>query len=223
MKKAALDFNAMYLPVKPRGRLLEVGSGGGDNLRALQNIGWVVEGVDFDPEAVETARRKGLHVRQGLLEEQQYPDEHFDAVTMSHLIEHVPDPLRLLLESRRVLSPGGRLVVVTPNVASIGHRLFSAAWLPLDPPRHLHLFSPRALSSLADRAGFQKRRVFTTIREAGNVFIASRNIKHSERYVWGSVQPRLLKKAAKGMAFMEWAYLVFSPLAGEELVLVAEK
>jgi len=223
MKKAALDFNAMYLPVKPGGRLLEVGSGGGDNLRALQDIGWVVEGVDFDPEAVEAARRKGLHVRQGLLEEQRYPDEFFDAVTMSHLVEHVHDPLHLLLESRRVLKPGGRIAVVTPNVASIGHRLFSAAWLPLDPPRHLHLFSPQALSSLADRAGFQKKRVFTTIREAGNVFIASRHIKHSQRYVWGSVQPRLLKKAAKGMALMEWAYLFFSPLAGEELVLVAEK
>jgi 2-polyprenyl-3-methyl-5-hydroxy-6-metoxy-1,4-benzoquinol methylase len=223
MKKAALDFNAMYLPVKREGRLLEVGSGGGDNLRTLQDIGWVVEGVDFDPKAVETARRKGLHVRQGILEEQQYPDEYFDAVTMSHLVEHVHDPLQLLRECRRVLRPGGRLVVVTPNIASVGHRLFSAAWLPLDPPRHLHLFSPRALFSLADRAGFQNKRVFTTIREAGNVFMASRNIKRSGRYVWGSVQPRLLKKAAKGMAVMEWVYLVFSPLAGEELVLVAEK
>lgn len=223
LKSAALDFRMMYLQTKPGGRLLEVGCGNGDNLKALQEAGWIVEGVDFDPEAVKTAREKGLRVGQGTLEEQNYSDDYFDAVTMSHLIEHVHNPLNLLNECRRILKSGGRLVIVTPNTASIWHKLFGAAWLHLDPPRHLYLFSSHALSFMVSKAGFQNKKLLTTVREANGVFMASRDIKRSGRHVWGSVQPRPVKKIAKAIAVIEWACLVFFPLVGEEIVLIGEK
>lgn len=222
-KSAALDLRIMYLKAKPAGRLLEIGSGSGDSLKALMEVGWVAEGVDFDPQAVQNAKTKGLQVRQGTVEEQKYSDNCFDAVTMSHLIEHVYDPLHLLNECRRILKPGGRMVIVTPNINSIGHKFFGSAWLHLDPPRHLHLFSPQALSSLMGKAGFQNYRLFTTIREANNVFIASKDIKFSGRYAWGGRQSFLMKKIAKIIGLLEWTFLTFSPLAGEEIVLLAEK
>jgi len=223
LRSARLDFSVMYLPARSGARLLEVGCGAGDVLTNLRDFGWIVEGIDFDPHAAGVDRRRGLQVGQGTLEQQQFPDEHFDAVALSHLIEHVHDPMHLLCECRRILRPGGTIVAITPNVLSLGHRRFTSAWRSLDLPRHLHLFTPQAIAVLAERAGFTKYRMFTTVRESNNVFLGSRDIKRTGRYVWGSAQPRALKKIAKLMALLEWTCLAISPFVGEELVLIAEK
>jgi 2-polyprenyl-3-methyl-5-hydroxy-6-metoxy-1,4-benzoquinol methylase len=223
IRRASLDFDAMYIEVLEGGRLLEVGCGAGDNLKALQGLGWKVEGVDFDPKAVENARRKGLKVRQGNLEEHNYPDNVFDAIVLSHLIEHLHDPFLLLKECKRILSPEGTLVVITPNVSSLGHKFFKDAWYPLEPPRHLYIFSLQTLSSLSSRAGFNKQNIFTTVRQANGVFTASWDINRSGRHIWGGAQPRTVKKLVKAMALIEWSCLAFFPFIGEEIVLVAKK
>ncbi|MBM4145055.1 MAG: class I SAM-dependent methyltransferase [Nitrospira sp.] len=222
LRSAALDFRAMYLPVMP-GKLIEIGCGSGDNLKFLQELGWSVEGIDFDSKAVANAIGKGLKVKTGMLEAQGYPDCYFDVIIMSHLIEHVHEPMSLLAECWRILRCGGRLVVVTPNSISLLHRLFGASWLPLDPPRHLYLFSPQALSSLAMKANFQNMRVFTTVREADNMFLASRDVRLTGRHVWGRKQPQFMKKVAKVIAVIEWTCLAFFPHVGEEIVLIGEK
>ena len=75
--------------------------------------------MDFDEKSVRNARSKGLNVHYGDLLAQKFESGIFDAVVMSHLIEHVPSPLSVLQESYRVLKPGGVLVVLTPNTASL--------------------------------------------------------------------------------------------------------
>lgn len=90
--------------------------------RGVGGTGWRVEGVDFDPGAVEVARASGLEVRLESLESQRYPDQSFDAVTMVHLIEHTHDPVGLIHESRRILKPRGQLVILTPNARFGGMR-----------------------------------------------------------------------------------------------------
>jgi 2-polyprenyl-3-methyl-5-hydroxy-6-metoxy-1,4-benzoquinol methylase len=57
----------------------------------------------------------------------------FDAITMSHVIEHVPDPLASLDKCRRLLRLGGYLVLSTPNVRSLGHQRFGQSWRGLEP------------------------------------------------------------------------------------------
>jgi hypothetical protein len=89
---------------------------------------WQTQGIDFDMGAVRAARERGLSVSEGGLAEQGYPDATFDAVAMVHVIEHVPDPVTVLIEARRVLRPGGRLVLITPNSGGRGHRRFGRAW-----------------------------------------------------------------------------------------------
>jgi SAM-dependent methyltransferase len=101
------------------------------------------------------ATKNGLDVALGSLEQQCYPSEHFDAVTLSHVIEHVPDPVGTLVECARLLKKGGKLVIATPNNASLGHRLFGRNWRGLEPPRHLHIFSPQSLRRTLGMAGFQ--------------------------------------------------------------------
>jgi 2-polyprenyl-3-methyl-5-hydroxy-6-metoxy-1,4-benzoquinol methylase len=219
--RADADFSVMHLPARPGGRLLDVGCGDGRLLSTMRDLGWKVEGVDFDRAAVEQARTKGLRVHLGTLEAQGYPDDYFDAVTLSHVIEHVHDPLGLLQECRRILKPQGHLVVVTPNTASLTHRIFGAACFNLDPPRHLHLFNRRTLRWLAELAGFQAPSVHTTLRFAEGSFIASRDIARTGTHVMGGPQPRAIRLWGRIMQLAEWAALQWTPEAGEEIALVA--
>ena len=222
-RRADLDCSVMYLRARPNGRLLDVGCGNGELVKRMQDLGWTVEGVDFDPIAVENLQKEGLPVRLGTLEAQQYPDNHFDAITMSHLIEHVHNPLQLLRECRRILNPSGRLVVTTPNSKSLGHRMFKYHWLALDPPRHLHIFTALTLRGLGEKAGFLKPKVFTTIRNANDILIASQSIRNTGKYVWGSLPLRRTRIWARAMQFMEWVILKVKPDMGEEIAFVADK
>lgn len=143
-----------FVKARPGGCVLDVGCGDGDYLMVMRSLGWEVAGVDPDPRAVADARESGLDVRLGTLSDGGFPSGHFDVVTLCHVIEHVHDPIQLLAECRRVLAPGGELIVMTPNLDSEGHRRFGADWLHLDPPRHLVIFTVESLRRALASAGF---------------------------------------------------------------------
>ena len=162
-----LDAAAMHLPAPARpARVLDVGCGSGVLLARMKAFGWQAEGVELDPDGVKAARARGVPVREGTLEQQAFPENHFDAVHSAHVLEHVYDPVGLLRECGRVLKPGGTLVILTPNVESWGHQRFGSAWLNLDPPRHLVLFSSATLRRAAEQAGLEVQRLDTTVRSA---------------------------------------------------------
>lgn len=144
-------LNSFYLDDLPPGRLLEVGCGSGQRLAHMQQLGWQVQGQDIDPRIISSSN---VPIHIGPLDTAPFPPHTFDAVALNHVIEHVPDPIALLATCRRFLRPNGRLVAITPNSNGDGHRAFGPDWLGLDPPRHLHVFNPRNLRTVAERAGF---------------------------------------------------------------------
>lgn len=221
-RRADIDASVMHLPFRAGGRLLEVGCGGGIVLKILADLGWEVEGVDFDRHAVENARRKGLNVHHGSLVEQGFEEGRFHAVVLSHVIEHVHDPRALLVECRRLLHPEGTLVVLTPNAESLGHRVFRNNWFALDPPRHLLLLNPRSLRRLATSAGLSVTRMKTRRRGAWQIWRCSRQIRCSGRAK--PFVPRTLIERMEGLFFeaLEAGLLSVRPHMGEELLLVAE-
>jgi 2-polyprenyl-3-methyl-5-hydroxy-6-metoxy-1,4-benzoquinol methylase len=222
-RRQALDYSVMYLPARSGGRLLDIGAGSGLTMLFMRELGWLVEGVDFDASAVEAARQAGLLVRLGTLEEQRYPSESFDAIVMAHVVEHVHEPQDLLAECYRLLAPGGRLVVATPNTRSWGHRRYGRAWRGLEPPRHLHLFNPVSLLTLAQRAGFKRAKASTSIRGSHEILLASRYLRKGKPYVMGAPQPRAARAWGRRMQFIEWALTRVNPRLGEEIILIGVK
>jgi SAM-dependent methyltransferase len=136
-----------------RGRLLDVGCGDGTFLGEMSRAGWDVQGLEPDPEAAALARKTGVPVVETPLEDASFEAESFDAVTMSHVIEHMHDPVGALHTCRHILRPGGTLWLATPNLESRGHALFGRDWIGLDPPRHLVLFTRASLANALEQAG----------------------------------------------------------------------
>lgn len=96
-------------------RILDVGCGTGANLLLLSKYG-DAEGVDISEDALAFCRERGLHkVRQGAAEQLPYSDGSFDLVTAFDVVEHLDDDLAGLKEMRRVLRPGGRVLLFVPT------------------------------------------------------------------------------------------------------------
>ncbi|MEP7117105.1 MAG: class I SAM-dependent methyltransferase, partial [Acidobacteriota bacterium] len=144
----------LFLPRSVGTRVLEVGFGDGRTLRRLSRLGWEAVGVEFDPVAIEQARASGIKALPGALEDQDLPVQSVDAVLAGHVIEHLADPLAMLVAAKRVLTVGGTLILVTPNAVSPGHAWFNGDWRGLEPPRHLNIFTRASLAALVERAGF---------------------------------------------------------------------
>lgn len=173
--------------LKP-GKLLDVGCGNGVRLARLRSLGWDVYGQDVDPVAVAFARETlGIEAQLGRLEDMPFGEKSFDCITLNHVIEHAHDPVALLKESRRLLKVGGLLVIVTPNANSFACRHFGPFWRGLEPPRHIHIFSPKTLLTTAVKAGFKVSGSSTTVANAKTFGLASLLIRN------GGSFPRTLR------------------------------
>ena len=145
------------------GRILDVGCGAGFFLRALDPTRWDRFGVEIGKAASEQAARAlGLdQVRAGTLVEAAFDDSCFDLVTLWSALEHTNEPRANLIEARRILKPGGTLIVQVPNAASYQARWFNGSWFSLDAPRHRYHFSAMGLDRLLSQTGFETyRRTF---------------------------------------------------------------
>ena len=155
---------AKGLPAKLR--VIDIGCGDGFHLDLLARKGpkaWSLEGIDADRRAASAAQAKGLRVHQGRIEDLQLESDSYDLALMIMTIEHLYDPAATLTEVRRILKPGGRLVVVTDNVGSPDFTWFKGRhWGGYHFPRHTVLFDKQTLGKLAEKCGFQ----VTTIRSA---------------------------------------------------------
>jgi 2-polyprenyl-3-methyl-5-hydroxy-6-metoxy-1,4-benzoquinol methylase len=143
--------SAMFLESpESNNRLLDVGCGNGDMFDKMKILGWDVEGIETDPVACKLANAKHKKIYISELEGREYADDHFDAIILNHVLEHVNDPIRLIKECHRILKPDGRMIIVTPNALGFGHRHFKESWRGLEPPRHLYIFSTRNICKIAE-------------------------------------------------------------------------
>jgi SAM-dependent methyltransferase len=140
----------------PGGRVLDVGSGFGFFLRALEEADYEPYGLEVSDYARERAREYTSAPIATQTAERSFPfkPDFFDAITMFDVIEHIEDYPSMLAECKRTLRPGGRILVMTPSGHSIARFLLGRHWSLHKDPTHVHMFTPRSLERALREAGF---------------------------------------------------------------------
>jgi SAM-dependent methyltransferase len=172
-----------FLRADQRGDLIDVGCGTGAFLHRMRAFGWKVLGIEPDDDAVEAAREVyGLPVIKGTMESAHLKPRSADAITLHHVIEHVPAPVETLAACAEALRPGGTLVLITPNPGSLAHGLFRSRWRGIEPPRHFQLFPIDTLCRCVERAGLDVAKAWTTASGARDLWFGSLQLTFGRPY-----------------------------------------
>jgi 2-polyprenyl-3-methyl-5-hydroxy-6-metoxy-1,4-benzoquinol methylase len=161
--RSSKDYTLDCVPDGGGLEVLDIGCGSGSNSLALACKGHRVHGIDVSEAAIERYRAHGFDGRVGDIENGlDYPDSRFDVVFCSEVIEHMTSPELLVGEIRRILRPGGLLVLSTPNSAFWLYRLLGVLGYTvaeLQHPKHFQFFSRRSLLRLLESTGLRPKRI----------------------------------------------------------------
>jgi len=134
-------------------RILDIGTAGGAFLEAAERFGYDAYGMEPSKFLADKGKHRGLKIEQGTIENHRFETQSFDLVCLWDVIEHLPDPKAALVECRKLLRPGGILLVNFPDIgtwqAKLAGRRF---WWILSV--HLHHFSRESISDICQRTGF---------------------------------------------------------------------
>lgn len=151
--------------------MLEVGCSLGNTLEAarLRNIGHL--GIDISRFAVDYCRSCGLHAELKTIDDLLEEGRTFDLIFMQHVLEHFRDPFETVKNCRRLLCPGGILLVVVPNANYVQavkkrgkHRFYSLSGVGTE---HYTYFTYQTIVSLLENQGF------TVVRKNYPIFITA--------------------------------------------------
>jgi len=153
------NANRLLSDVPAGGRLLELGCACGFLLVAARERGFAVQGVEMSAWASAYARDTyGLDVKTGAIEALNLPAATYDVVVLADVIEHLIDPRDTVRHIHRLLRPGGRLLLLTPDVGSAVARVLRARWWGLLDD-HYFYFSRQTLARFLEQEGFAIERI----------------------------------------------------------------
>ena len=173
-----------------KGRLLDVGTAAGAFVAAARKRGWEAEGCEPNAwMAAWGAKHYGIPIRQGDLLAQDYQDGSFDVITLWDVIEHTTDPVAVLERCRRLLRPGGVLVVNYPDIGSWIARAMGRRWLFLTSV-HLYYFDRTTIRRMLEKVGYSVETVRPHVQRLELDYVLFR----------GSALSRTLSTAGRAMA-----------------------
>lgn len=137
------------------GNLLDIGCGVGDFLLRVKDSGWKITGIEPSADAKTIAQERLGILPLDPAESHKLPDNSFEVITLWHVLEHVDDLRFQTSEIKRLLKPGGRLVIALPNFQSFDSQHYKENWAAWDAPRHLNHFSPSVIQSIITSIGMK--------------------------------------------------------------------
>ncbi len=145
----------IYRSLNQQSRILDVGCGAGSFLNSLRtDKGCQVYGVDISEAALREAKSSfGLDIFKGTITKATFPEAHFDIITAWWYLEHISDPQTTIAKISSLLKHNGHCIIGVPNFNSFNARHFKDKWYHLDCPRHLCIWTPRAITKLLENHG----------------------------------------------------------------------
>jgi len=135
--------------------LLDVGCGSGVFLESLKSKRIKKSGLEINSQGIELCKKKGFNIYEKNIIDTDFEDEKFDAITMWHVLEHLPNPQEIFQKIREILSDDGVLIFQIPNSDSLGFRCGKEHWFHLDSPRHLGLYNKKSIKYLCKKTGLK--------------------------------------------------------------------
>ncbi len=153
----AIDGDVSFHSRRGQGRLLDVGCNEGRGLTFYRANGFTAEGLELNSVAAATARLRGFTVHEQTLDEFR-PQQAYDVIVMSNVLEHFLDFRTALAEVRRLLAENGEVWISLPNCHSWLRRRFGRSWINGHVPFHIVHFPHKTLGRALREAGFDVRR-----------------------------------------------------------------
>lgn len=196
------------------GAVCDVGCGAGALAQRLVERGYRVTGIERDTQAI-SFQTPGFTTVQGAVEAlpAAVPRGTFDAVVLSHVLEHIVDPVGALRGVAALLKPDGLLVCAVPNNGSTTAHRSLLAWEHLDVPRHVNFFDRRTLEAACCQAGLQVEWVFFDgyCRYFSNAMIATEQRIHDAILAADPEAARGSVRNSQGQAWLLLARTAFAP------------
>ncbi|RKM94670.1 class I SAM-dependent methyltransferase, partial [Aquimarina sp. BL5] len=180
------------------GTLLDIGAGTGDFLIEANKKHWQVIGIEPNEQARALAKEKGIVLEPDAT---KLSSNSFDIITMWHVLEHVPDLSAQIKELKRLLKPGGHLIIAVPNFKSYDALYYKSFWAAYDVPRHLWHFSKNSMKTLFEKEGMMLEKTKPLLFDSFYVSLLSEKYKNGKmnfaKAIWIGLLSNIKGKRSK--------------------------
>lgn len=188
--------------------LLDVGCGTGDFLQTAASSGWKIAGIEPNRQARDIANKKTNKAVTNTPQLFQWEANTFDVITLWHVLEHLPDLDTHFSLFKKLLKPGGVLIIAVPNYKSYDAQVYKEFWAAYDAPRHLWHFSQTAMKQLASEHGLSLKDTLPMKFDAFYVSLLSEKYKSGKmnylKGLWNG-----WRSNAKAKASGEYSSLIY--------------
>lgn len=200
-KTFAMRLQRLEKRLGKKGYLLDVGCALGDCLVEAKKLGWKhASGLEISAYASAAATRRGVKVKQGVLQDLIDQENWYDVITMQDVIEHVTDPVTHLEHAYRLLKPGGVLFIVTPDIGGIWSKLLGKHWYHYKPGEHVVYFSQASMRHALAKVGFTNIQTRKTYHVMSAEYIVNR-LRYYAPKLFSALQTLVEKTPIKRVPF----------------------
>lgn len=189
--------------------ILDHGCGTGEFLAQCQKKGWSTHGLEPDEEARHQAE-KLLGSKVDAPEKiSELPAQSFSIITLWHVLEHLPRLQESVSELKRLLAPGGTLLIAVPNCSAYDASYYGAYWAAYDVPRHLYHFRPTDIRRVFKDHGMEVKEVRPMQLDA--IYVSMMSEKHRGKMPWKGALIGLrsnMRATKENKAFSAQLYLI---------------
>lgn len=194
-------LDKIYKRIDKKKLLLDVGSALGDCLDEARKMGWEnTMGLEVSNFAYRFSKERGLNVINSTLDKANIKSSTFNVVTYQDVIEHIKDPLKEMRLAYEVLKENGLIVIFTPDVGGLWHKLLGPLWYHYKPGEHIMYFSQESLRLVLEKAGFKNVETRKTYNVLSIEYILNR-LKYYSPFIFENLLKIIKKSKLKDFAF----------------------